>query len=299
MFTRLWKKLKRGPEDNKDEDHYYYDDLIKTHFLDFDDFDVPEGETTEGSDDESDSIVNEKREKYATKEEEDVAVFLSFAERMSMKSLLHLLQGHVRANNLGNECIQQYADIARAEALRKPTMKNPRSKPKKQFRWAEVTGDQVRVVVHEIESYKNLKDELWWSAKDMHAIRKDLIETVSFFRKYKHNYIGYIETIAKKNQSDIAIETAMKMATKDCFARGLESHIVRFLSDHRRSTVEAIISEQEECRESGDDYDVTSHCLRSQSLAYSKLSTDFAVKMAQCDQIISLKANMSRWDTGC
>jgi hypothetical protein len=75
----------------------------------------------------------------------------------------------------------------------------------------------------------------------------------------------------------------------------LETHIVKMLSQHRKSTVAAIMDEQRECKFCDDDYDTTSHCLREQSIAYSSMSTKFAYAMARCDQIEGLKASMSAW----
>jgi hypothetical protein len=43
-----------------------------------------------------------KQEKYCTKEDIDVAVFMVLAKQLSLKNLLRLLQGHAWAKNLGN-----------------------------------------------------------------------------------------------------------------------------------------------------------------------------------------------------
>ena len=269
-------------------------DLTRTHFPDFDLESVPDGELTDVSDDES--TIREKEKRYSTKEDQDVAVFLALAKQMSLKSLLHLLQGHVKALNPSSEYLQTYkAAIQDNQILkgRKPCRKSSLV-TKKQFRWAEVNSGKVRAVVHEVESWKQYKD-LWIRPEDMQAIRSELIETVQFYRKRRHGFMQAVELIAKGEAPEPVIEHHMKMVIDDSYARGLETHIIRFFSDHRRSYLKAVLNEQMECKESDDDYDMTSHCLRAQSLAYSKQSTDFALRMAKCDEIDALKAKMSRW----
>jgi hypothetical protein len=320
VFRRIWKKIKREEEDvgkrnntydtesspNKDESEnsgsknfqFEMDDLVKTHFPDFEH--IPEEDF---SDDESDygidqstrtqeSYYEEKVEKYKTKQDQDVAVFLALADRMSMSSLLHLLQGHVRAENLD---IQHYSDIARVERERSRKRPSIFASPKKKlFRWAEVTNGQVRAAVKEVENFKSMKN-LWWKAAEMRTIQYELVETVQFFRRYRHDYIESVEVIAQQASQlpENVVEGHMKNLTKDCYTRGLEAHIVKLLSNNRKKTVRAVMEEQFECTD--DEYDVKSHCLREQSLAYSKLSRTFAQKMGQCDEIIALKANLCAW----
>lgn len=314
VFRRLWKKIKREDQDNKDGDsiigntvlsvasstessklQFEMDDLVRTHFPDFEH--VPEGEVSDDSSDfghehsEDEFSFEEQAEKYKTKEDQDVAVFLALADRMSMSSLLHLLQGHVRAANLN---IDLYADIARAESARKMKQASIGSPKKKSFRWAEITNGEVRATVKEVESFKMLKN-LWWRPTEMRNIQYELVETVQFFRRYRHDYIESVEIIAQKSPDlpEHIVEKHMKNLTKDCYTRGLEAHIVKLLSANRKRTVHAVMEEQGEC--SDDGYEVKATCLREQSLAYSKLSTTFAEKMGQCDEIIALKANLAAW----
>ena len=278
------------------------EDLARTHFPDFDVDTIPDAELTDTSDDES--TIREKEEKYRTKEDQDVAVFMDLVQRMSIKSLLHLLQGHVRTLNLPLSYMQQYnaalstkveTNSGENQSVSSTETEARKKTRQKQFRWAEVTNQQVRVVVHEIDSFKAYKDELWWKPEEIQAIRADLLETVQFFRKHRPNYIQSIETIARATESQSVIEDHMKCVTNDSYARGLEAHIVRMLSDHRKSTVRAVIEEQNECRMCDDDAETTRHCLREQSVAYSQLSTKFALNMAKCDQIDACKATMARW----
>lgn len=319
VLRKFWKKIKRdslvekNPLDSTDtsvtdtvssEFELGVDYLKKTHFPDFDSVPETELSSQEASDDDSDYDVDEcvrselsytdKLAKYKTKEDQDVAVFLALADRMSMESLLHLLQGHVRAENLD---VAQYADIAKLEGSRRKASQIHQKliTPKaKHFRWAEVTNGRVRETVKEVENLKSMKS-LWWKPTEMRNIQQELVETVQFFRRYRHDYIESVEVVAQKSAQlpEHVVEGHMKNLTKDCYTRGLEAHIVKLLSENRKKTVKAVLEEQSECTK--DDYEVKSHCLREQSLAYSKLSTTFASKMGKCDEIIALKANLSSW----
>ncbi|KAG7349087.1 hypothetical protein IV203_011684 [Nitzschia inconspicua] len=374
--------------------------LARTAFPDFftdSEHGVPGAILSDGTDssssdeDEDSAAVQRKTERYRTKEDEDVAVFMNLAKRMSLKSLLHLLKGHVQSqrDQYSVEYMKQYnnalkhyksassssSDLSSAASLnsilskqelndeevnkneagatldaqanedsspprrhhhhRRRHKKHPPLQKKKLFRWAEVTGDQVRTVVHEIESFKYCM-ELWWQPGEMHAIRLDLVDTVKFYRKRRPGYIQSVEIVArfagelfntnaKASSSSTAdeavsssytsetsaveqisqcishqqqlLEEHMKslMSAEHSYARGLETHIVKMLSDHRKSTVSAVIDEQRECKLCNDDYETTSHCLREQSIAYSNMSTKFAYAMARCDQIEGLKSSMSAW----
>ncbi|KAL3910096.1 MAG: hypothetical protein SGILL_007825 [Bacillariaceae sp.] len=378
--------------------------LARTHFPDFfsdSEAGVPGAILSDGTDSSSDeeedaAAVQRRTEKYRTKEDEDVAVFMNLAKRMSLKSLLHLLKGHVQSqrDQYSTEYMKHYNDTlkhcksfsssgdlsssslssilstdddhlddVKAEPTSIIAKKSPEkadsterqagspdSTPKRHhhhrhhkkkkaslvkkkcFRWAEVTNEKVRTVVHEIESVKTCAD-LWWQPQEMHNIRADLIETVKFYRKRRPSYIQSVEIVARHagelatanpsasspprvspatpttNKDAVAagfshqqqiLEDHMKslMGAEHSYARGLETHIVKMLSDHRKSTVSAVIEEQRECKLCNDDYDTTTHCLREQSIAYSSMSTKFSFAMARCDQIDALKASMSEWKQG-
>jgi hypothetical protein len=271
-----------------------------TQFPDFELESLPDGELTDGSDD--DSTVRKKEEAYATKEDQDVAVFMDIAKRLCMKSLLHLLQGHLRSQqNLPSSYLQEYNQALTDLESKPSSLKGPSTLPerktlprKKQFRWAEVTHAKVRVVVYKVDTIKSFKD-LWWSPAELNAIRKDLIDAVQFFRRRRPNYLTSVEIVARGNQAEAVVEDHMKQLMADSFPRGLETHIVKMLSDHRKSTIQAVLEEQKECKACNDTPECTRHCLREQSLAYSQMSIRFAANMAKCDEIDALKAGMSRW----
>jgi len=249
-----------------------------------------------GSGDE-DASVGSQSSKYRTKEDQDVAVFMKIAERMSIQQLTHLLQGSARTkNNLPP--LMPTPKVSTKPKAASPAETKPKTSHKKRpkkFRFAEITGGAVRCIVHEIESYKRM-DGLWWNDEEMLQIRRNAIDTVKHFRKHRlPAYALAVETVATSKDAR-AVESSMKLLVNDSFARGLEVHIVSLLSQTRSDTVAAVLEEQKECRLCNDSYELTGESLRGQSLAYSATSRTFALQMGGCDQIEALKATLSVWE---
>jgi len=265
--------------------------LEKTQYPNFYDDEAPDVVALSDSDD--DSV---KQRRYQTKEDQDVAVFMALAQKMSIKSLLHLMQGHARIKDIPAEClIKVSANPAQATSWKKPIPKI------KVFRFAEVSGQQVRAVVHEVPSYKDIKS-LWWNSQEIRDIRTEALEIVHYFRKHRPEYIETVELLGQWFQhssqpSQSVVEDHMKKLMQDSFARGLEAHIVTMLSTRRHEIVAAVLEEQSECRLCNDSYDIASECLRDQSLSFSVLSRSFGEKMAQCDHVEALKACLSSWQS--
>lgn len=223
--------------------------------------------------------------KYQTKEDQDVAVFMAIAERLSMDSLLHLLQGHVRA--VVN--VMQEPVAARQVVT---------SMVKKRFRWAEENNSDIYCQVFEVESVKE-EEALWWSDDEMGKMRNKAIEAVKHFRKHKMKYSQAIEIIAtdpveedSKKQKQ-KVESSMKILIKESYARGLETHIVPLLGQLRSESVGAVLDEQDKFVESS--YEEASEAIAAVSSAYSQLSRMFAEKMGACDHVEALKAALAKW----
>jgi hypothetical protein len=306
-------------------------DLSRGHFPSFEDIPTirelqPQQQQQPPHDNEK---VQAQQEKYATKEDQDVAVFLALAERMSVESLRFLLQGHVKETSGGSlpqRGTEQYAEIittgvnanktspsgpgkkSRPASPSSPPCndtnnKNTKSNNKivnkkkcvKQFRFAEVSNHQVRQTVHLIENVSETPG-LWWTNQEMKSIRNELIEMVQFVRRHKPDYIQDVETVAQQNQNELVLESHMKRLFQDHdYARGLESHIVELFTDHRKEFVTAVLDQQDECEAQTLDYDETSTSLREVALAYSHMPNRFAQRIARCDEINALKATMSSW----
>eukprot|EP00977_Amphora_coffeiformis_P028899 scaffold37799_cov176-Amphora_coffeaeformis.AAC.3 len=248
----------------------------------FPEFDLPDAaEVTDMSSDEE--SVTQREEEFKTKEDQDV-------------------QGAARAQNniIDDDAnpMMEYSVLlnSRRKIENKGATQSPPVAKQKKFRFAEVSDNKVRAVVHEVESYKDIP-ELWWSNEEMMEIRMDKVRVVKHFRKYRPNFLQSVEILVNGNEKKDVLEDHMRRLTEDSFARGLETHSVRCISDRRKSHIHAVLQEQEDCRETGDTYEMASHCIREQSLAYSKLLTEFALRMAKCDQIDALKASMSVWET--
>jgi hypothetical protein len=224
--------------------------------------------------------------KYQTKEDQDVAVFMAIAERLSMQSLLHLLQGHVRAM---------------VNVMEEPVARMTRHNVhivKKRFCFAEESNADVHCQVFEIESIKD-EVELWWTDDEMGKMRKKAIDTVKHFRKLKQKYSQAIEIIAtdpveedtKKQKHKV--EQSMKLLTKESYARGLETHIVPLLGQLRTESVGAVLDEQDKFSKA--PYDESSEAIAAVSAAYSQLSRMFAEKLGACDHVEALKSIMGKW----
>ena len=106
--------------------------------------------------------MERRRQEYHRKEEQDVAVFLEISQRLSSESLLFLLQNHARTvlyNSIPPA--QLDAVLLQQQQKRKETTAAAKKIPKriKQFRFAVVTHDQVRTVVHEIPRVNDDPDD--------------------------------------------------------------------------------------------------------------------------------------------
>jgi hypothetical protein len=233
-----------------------------------------------------------KHEKYRSKEDEDVVVFMRVAQSMSIKSLLFLLQNHARAMNIPEDILQK--DIASdlpSLMAKKATLKI------KKFRFAEISGgDKVRAVVFEIPKADDLS--LWWNSEELKDIRSDVIQAVLYFKRYRPKFSESVQILAKSyldETPNFVLEQHMKKLADNSVTRGLERHVVPMMGQLRGSSVKAVLAEQEMCRKSCISYDETCEVLRSRSLSESRPGRTFASKIAECDHIEALKASLSKW----
>lgn len=278
--------------------------LRKTSFPALDAEHVPELSSLPSEEISSDEeSVARRREKYRTKEDEDVAVFLEISKKLSTKSLIFLLQNHARSmHNIPeaelNAALQRRAEQAeRDEAASKPQA----IRKVKQFRFAQVANDKVRAVIHEIP--RNDQDELeasvcWWNQADYSAIRLEAAQLARFYRKHEPDFLDSVAVLADPGASPDAVETNMKAMMQNLNTRGLEAHMARTLSAPRKLAVRAVLEQQEICNKDTSGavpYDVSCECLRQASLEQSASNRCFARRMGEYDQIEALKASLSRW----
>jgi len=244
-------------------------------------------------DDVVERTVKKRFEQFKSKEDQDVAVFMNIANKMDLSSLIFILQGHAKTQNLPVS--------AQVAAAAKISGKDAKAKVDKNFRFATANNDMVKCVYHVVESVKDCQD-MWWTDAEMKQIRGAAIQDVKYYRKYRADYKQTVEILANAGVQEgvftpQTIEANLKKLMEDSYARGLEVHIVNLLSDLRRETVRAVLEEQAECRMCGDTSDITAESLREQSMAYTIQSRTFALKLAQCDQVEALKASISnKWE---
>jgi hypothetical protein len=186
-------------------------DRVKTHIPEIDiEFEVASFDDAENEY----SHFRELERQYNTKEDADVAVFLKIVERMPLKSLLHLLQGHVRSQHQ-----DQYTITA--------TEKSP-EKRKKEFRWAESSDKTVIKEVNEVDALKGVK-ELWFGDSELMDIRRDLVRQIRFFMRHHKERLESLEIIVAGEDPEYTLEQHMKALTKHSIARGLEGHMSKLI----------------------------------------------------------------------
>lgn len=249
---------------------------------DLDDTSVSEGENSE-----SERKIKKKIETFQTRADQDVAVFMNIANKMDLSSLIFILQGHAKAQNLS----------AAGQAIAASKISGKKRIVQKKFRFAMANNDNVKCVYHVVPSVKDAQ-EMWWTDNEMKAIRGAAIQDVKYYRKYRADYKQTVELLANAGVHEgvftpATVEANLKKMMEDSYARGLEVHIVNLLSDLRKETVRAVLEEQAECRMCGDAPEITAESLREQSMAYTIQSRTFALKLAQCDQVEALKASLS------
>ena len=117
-MKRLRKRDREDPTVDKGEDgaeepgkrylHEELDDMVQTPFPDLT---TDEGSTVVSDvDSDDEEAIAERQKQYQTKVDQDVAVFLKLTEQMSLESLLHLMEGQARTQNL--DYIQKYKHTA-------------------------------------------------------------------------------------------------------------------------------------------------------------------------------------------
>ena len=154
-----------------------------------------------------------QREKYSSKVDQDVAVFMMIAEKLSVTSLVHLLQGHVRAQQFHTwhydtlvaleqekqkKALTQIEESTSSSSSSSTSdFESPKKKRRKSFRFATIRNGDVRTVVHEIESISTPEyiNDIWWNGNEMMSFRCNAIDTVRHYRKHRKKYIDAIESI--------------------------------------------------------------------------------------------------------
>ncbi|KAL3941947.1 MAG: hypothetical protein SGBAC_003775 [Bacillariaceae sp.] len=292
-------------EYNSDDDYYYSDD---------DDDHVME----------DDEDWADLEEEYERKEDEDVAVFRAIIDHMPIASLLHLLQGHVKAMQKQDELMETSVEVfhdaqqqLQDETQDTPMVSNEDSKEGeedskegeeeekeekdeampvvKQFRWAVEDDYTVKSEIHEVEVIKQHR-HLWFSGHELSAIRQDLVRQIRFFVMHHQERIATLDKVINGDGPEAVIEECIKELTRHSIGRGLEGHISRLIQQTRRQHVWGILNAQRTCNSNKSPYDETIEALRKQSLVNGEMMKLYAQRMAKSDEIEALTASMSRWE---
>lgn len=260
----------------------------KKHNLQFPIFDDDYSSGDDGS-------VVEKELAAARKEDQDVAVFMAIAKRLSMESLLHLLQGQARAA-LGGMGIENNNNNSRRNTTNKSTTKRP---VKKRFRFAKdrQTRGGVLCEVFEIESVKDMT-HLWWTDEESDEMRSRAVRTVHHVSKRVQDFTDSVETIvraplAKSKKQQYHVENAMKYLIENSHPRGLEFHIVPLMDQIRSAAISAVLEEQAKVMEI--PYDESCMKISAVAMAFSLLNRSFAERMGSCDRVAALNAMIASW----
>jgi len=268
------------------------------------------GDISSDSDEES---VERRRQEYHQKEEQDVAVFLEISQRLSSESLLFLLQNHARTvlyNNIPPaqlDAVLQQQSKQRQETTAATEKKIP--KRIQHFRFAVVTHDQVRAVVHEIPR-NDVPDDgvvhqcLWWTREEYAATKTEAAQLARFYRRHEPAFLQRLAVLARVESDPEEVQQNLQALFRLNYAhptRGLETHMARLLSAPRKRIVQAVLMEQQNLRSrvedesKSDDGDDHAEHLRQVSLAQSASNRAFARRMGDYDQMEALQAIASRW----
>ena len=265
------------------------------------------------------SDFNKREAEYRSKEDQDVAVFLSLVDKMSVKSLLFILQGHARSmHNIHQHDLQ--TTLSQINSERRALKTSPKSIKKtkmiKHCRFAEVFNGVVREEVFEIPHVADFSDEdiatMWWSHRQMKLMKKEAAKVVRFFHKHRPEYLESVQVLANASHpdsDDVLVDYHVKKLSSNSFPRGLECHIVSDLSVFRDDGVQSVILQQEKFRanqarnrffdaeeKNGNSHDDMWEAIRAAYVPASEPCKLFALLMAEADHIEALKSSISRWD---
>ena len=248
----------------------WFNNLVSTHFPDLD----LDKSTTHHQ--RVDDIDDEEQDEDDIDEEK----FLAFLEAMGNLPLEVvgdiLLKEQQEKTKDPLEHHQQIQQQKRSGSLlRVDSSSRPKKRQvQKHLRFAD------KVVVYNVESYKDI-DELWISPDEMMDIRDEKREQVSRYKDRFDYRRAILKVVDIPKQQDVKDHFPELINAKVPNARGLETSIVDFIRQHRKTTRRAVVHEQWY----GENSDES---LRDTSLQHSQKSTQFAANLAQVDSIVAL-----------
>ena len=243
---------------------------------------------------------------FHRKEDQDVAVFLALVDKMNVQSLLFILQGHARSmHNVHQGKLQEALNGMKT----KKTDSKSGKKVQKKLRFAEIMGgEKVRVETKEIIHVNEISEEdkriMWWSSREMRAMKQEAAKVVRFFRNHRPEYLASVSILCSLHEpgmNDQVIEKHMKKLTQNSFPRGLECHIVPNLKACKDAAVQTLLLEQQQFRAdvyASDDWERIHAFWDEAGQKYAQACAScsaFSLKIAECDHVEALKASLSSW----
>lgn len=206
----------------------------------------------ESESDDHDDIPSDDQSGFDCKEDEDVAMFLSLVDKMALKSLLFILQNHARSMNNICEAQLQGALKNRSNLLHNNRIQHVKKFIIKKCRFAEISGGQVRTVVHEIPLVA-LGEEanVWWRTEEIEDTRREAHKGASRFLNRCPEYEESIRVLAGSfgsQDDEMLLDQHIKLISKQDFPRGLESLICSIFLASRAQSIQAVLREQEKQR---------------------------------------------------
>jgi hypothetical protein len=166
--------------------------------------------------------------------------------------------------------------------------------PLKNFRWSEVSDtDDVRVEIHEVESWKDHTD-LWWNANDFHIIKQGVTETIRLCKAYHRRHIELLEEIIWSEEISTETDDLMKQlstSSSPSFSRGLEGHMSKLFNRYRKKHARKVLNAQVACRCKDQSLEEAWNVLREHSMEKSKGLSAFSRRMGQFDEMEAVAAN--------
>ena len=244
----------------------WFNNLISTHFPDLTTSERNHHRHVEDSDEQDEDDIDEEK-------------FVAFLEAMGnlpLEVLGDILKKEEEDTTDPLQQQQQQQHQKRSGSLlRVDSSSRPKKRQvQKHLRFAD------KVIIYNVESYKDI-DELWISPDEMMDIRDEKREQVSRYRDRFDYRRAILKVVDIRKQQDVKDHFPELINAKVPNARGLETSIVDFIRQHRKTTRRAVVHEQWY----GENSDES---LRDTSLQHSQKSTQFAANLAQVDSIVAL-----------
>jgi len=263
----------RTMESHRNVQSVWFKNLKQTHFPSLED--LAEIESDNGGANAFECEIEPEEPSMETTQDEELMKLLEMAEELG-----------------SNKC-----SVAVNPANERSNLLSPSKQSKSRHVRFEVDPEEpewVKEDLYEVECWKGIKKNIWWSSNEMYTFRLNADRTARSYRKKEPGYAQSLEMVVTEDEGAAVQELMRELTEKYTTARGLELQVSRLLSKKRRKLVKAVLREQSQCYH--DDAESMAWHLREESMTYSLLAKRFAERIGKCDQIHSLRSNLNRWE---